>query len=64
VYRSTSCAMLAMAAAATEAVECLREAFEEPSYATPFIDPFYPYYDSIRDDPEFVELIAEIEEAL
>ena len=61
LYRSASCAMLAMAAAATEAVECLREAFEEPSYATPFIDPYYPHYDLIRNEPEFVELLAELE---
>jgi tetratricopeptide (TPR) repeat protein len=57
--RSISCSILGMAGAAVEAVECLREAFKEPSYAVPFIDPFYPHYDSIRDTPEFVELIAE-----
>lgn len=47
--------------ASREAVKCLRRSFEEPSYAMPFIDPFYPHYDSIRDDPEFVELLAEID---
>ena len=62
--RSLSCAILGMASATVETVECLREAFEEPSYAMPFIDPFYPYYDLIRDESEFIELLAEIDEAL
>jgi len=59
--RSVSCAILGMAGATLETVACLRDAFEEPSYAMPFIDPFYPYYDSIRDEPEFVELLAEFD---
>ncbi len=60
VYRSVFCAILGMAGATVEAVECLRESFEEPSYALPFLDPYYPQYDLIRDEPEFVELIADI----
>jgi TolB-like protein/Tfp pilus assembly protein PilF len=62
--RSVSCAILGMAGATVEAVECLREAFEEPSYAAPFLDPYYPQYDLIRDEPEFVELVAEIDGAI
>lgn len=62
--RSMSCGILGMAGATVEAVKCLRESFEEPSYAMPFIDPFYPHYDSIRDEPEFVELVAEIDKAI
>ena len=27
----------------------------------PFIDPYLPYFDSICDEPEFVELLAELE---
>ena len=64
VYRSASCAILGMAGATEEAVECLRESFEEPSYAVPFLDPYYPQYDLIRDEPEFVELVAEIDGAI
>ena len=60
VYRAKSCAMLAMAGAGAEAVECLREAYEDPSCAMPFIDPYYPHYDLIRDEPEFVEFMVEI----
>jgi TolB-like protein len=58
---SMACSIYGLVGASTEAVKCLREAFEEPSYAMPFMDPFYPQYDSIRDQPEFVELLAEID---
>jgi TolB-like protein/thioredoxin-like negative regulator of GroEL len=59
--RSQACSIFGIVGASKEAVECLRNAFEEPSFALPFIDPFYPHYDSIRDQPEFVELLAEID---
>ncbi len=62
--RSMSCAILGMAGATVEAVECLRESFEEPSYALPFLDPYYPHYDLIRDEPEFVELVAEVDKVI
>jgi hypothetical protein len=26
----------------------------------PFLEPFLPYYDSVRDSPEFIELLAEL----
>lgn len=58
---SQACSIIGLVGASTEAVKCLRKAFEEPSYAIPFIDPFYPHYDSIRGQPEFVELVAEID---
>ena len=50
-----------MAGAAEAAVDCLRKAFSEPSMAHPFLEPRLPFYDPIRDDPAFVELLAEIE---
>lgn len=61
---SQACSIIGLVGAGEEAVKCLRKAFAEPSYAMPFMDPFYPQYDSIRDRPEFIELIAEIEETL
>jgi hypothetical protein len=61
--RSQACSIFGIVGASKEAVECLRNAFEEPGFALPFIDPFYPHYDSIRDQPEFVELLAEIDGA-
>ena len=57
------CQTLAMAGAAEAAVECLRDAFVQPSYAMPFLEPYLPFYDRIREEPVFVELVAELEAA-
>jgi len=54
------CQGLAMAGAAERAVECLRDGFAEPSLVMPFFEPFLPYYDSIRESPEFIALLAEL----
>ena len=59
--RHHTCRALGMAAAASAAIECLRSAFEEPGWAHPFIEPFLPYYDSIRNDSLFVELLADLQ---
>jgi TolB-like protein len=56
---SPYCSILGLIGASREAVECLRKAFEEPSRVAPFMDPFYPHYDSIREEPEFVKLLAD-----
>jgi len=57
-----ACRILGMAEAAAAAVECIREGLEEPSYVTPFIEPFLPYYDAIRDEPVFQQLLADIQD--
>jgi len=51
-----------MAAATTAAVQCIRTGLLEPSLVMPFMEPYLPYYDSIREHPEFVSLLAEIQE--
>lgn len=56
-----SCQTLAISDAAEEAVECLRTGFTQPSWTWPFLEPHLPWYDSIRDTPEFVALVADIE---
>src|SRR6056297_1093692 len=56
--RHHACRALGIAAAAAAAVECLRSGLAEPSQAIPFIEPYLPYYDSIRDDPRFVDFVA------
>jgi TolB-like protein len=61
--RHESCRLLGMAGATAAAVECIRTGLAEPSLVMPFMEPFLPYYDSMRDEPEFVELLAEIEAA-
>lgn len=53
-----------MAAAAPAAVECLRSALAEPSKVVAFIEPFLPYYDSLRTDPGFADLLLEVEDGL
>jgi TolB-like protein len=63
-FHHETCRMLGMAGATTSAVECLRTGLVEPSFVVPFIEPFLPYYDSIRDAPEFVDLLAEIDSAV
>ena len=60
-YKAHSCQILAVAGAVTEAVACIREGLTEPSSVNPFIEPYLPFYDGIRDEPEFIELLAEID---
>ena len=61
VYRRhLACQILGMAGATAAAVECLRVGLVDPSYVMPFMEPYLPFYDTIRDEPEFVELLAEL----
>ena len=60
--RHEECRVLGMAKATTATVECIRAGLENPSFIIPFLEPHLPYYDSMRDEPEFIELLAEIEE--
>ena len=64
VYRRNfACQILGMAGATEAAVECIRIGLAEPSAVMPFMEPYLPYYDSIRDEPAFVDLIAELANA-
>lgn len=56
-----ACRTLAMVGATEEAVDCLRTAFTEPTSVHPFLEPHFPFYDAIRDELEFIELLAEFE---
>lgn len=56
-----TCRALGMAAATGAAVDCIRSGLAMPSLVIPFIEPYLPYYDSIRDRPEFRNLLAEIQ---
>jgi hypothetical protein len=57
-YREVACQLLGMAGVAAAAGECIRAGLAEPSYVMPFLEPLLPYYDSVRDSPEFIELLA------
>ncbi len=61
--RHDSCRTLGMAGATAAAVECIRTALAEPSFVMPFLEPFLPYYDSMRDEPEFVDLLGDLGDA-
>jgi TolB-like protein len=56
-----ACRVFAMANASDAAVECLRKVFTEPSGAQQFLEARLPYYDSIREEAEFVDLVREFE---
>jgi len=55
------CWTLGIAGATTEATKCLRTYFVKPSNAMPFMDPYLPFFDSMRDDPQFLELMSDVE---
>ena len=55
-----ACEALGMAGAAGAAVECIRASLEVPSNILPFLEPHLPFYDPIRETPEFIELLAEL----
>ena len=60
VYWNLACETLSMAGAAEAAVRCIRDGLAEPSAIIPFIEPHLPYYDPIRNEPVFVELVEEL----
>lgn len=52
--------ILGLAEAAAEAVSCLRAGLAEPSFVAPFIDPYLPHYDSVRDSEPFQTLLSDL----
>jgi len=56
-----ACQDLGMAGATAEAVRCIREAMDNPSTMIPFVEYHLPYYDPIRNEPEFAALVDEID---
>ena len=60
-YRQLGCWIFGIAKATEAAVKCIRDALVEPSTALPFLEPLLPYYDSIRGEPEFTELLTDLD---
>ncbi len=56
-----ACFVLAMAELGPEAAVCLRAATIEPTYFYSFIDPWQPYFDPVRESPEFQQVFSELE---
>jgi TolB-like protein len=55
-----ACENLGMAGAAEAAVRCIRQGLEHPSGIMPFVEPHLPFYDPIRNEPVFIELVEEL----
>jgi len=55
-----ACRALGMAGATAAAVDCIRSGLARPSVVKPFMEPYLPYYDSMRDEPAFTALLSEI----
>lgn len=60
-FREAVCGTWGMMARQVEAVACLRRGFDEPSQMVPWMAPFQPEYDPIRDTPEFQALLSELD---
>jgi hypothetical protein len=60
-FRHEACRVLGMIAATQAAVKCIRDGLKEPSHVHPFLEPYLPFYDSIRDQSEFIEMLADID---
>lgn len=62
-FRHEACRVLGMIAATQAAVKCILDGLNEPSHVTPFLEPYLPFYDSIREQPEFIDMLVEIDGA-
>jgi len=58
--RHRMCRVLGIAGATAAAVDCIRKGLAEPSLVMPFMEPYLPYYDSMRNEPEFDALLSEL----
>jgi len=58
-----ACRILGMVTATSAAVKCIKEGLEQASLIMPFWEPYLPFYDSIRDELEFIEMLVEIDPA-
>lgn len=59
--RHEACRVLGMIDATHAAVKCIRDGLEEASYIAPFLEPYLPFYDSLRDELEFIEMLVDID---
>jgi tetratricopeptide (TPR) repeat protein len=60
LFWDIACQILGIAGAAEATVSCIRQGLELPSGVMPFIEPHLPFYDPIRNEPVFVELVEEL----
>ena len=60
MWRDVVCRLFGMAGATEAAVDCIREGLAEPSGVAPFLEPYLPFYDGVRGEPVFAELVEEL----
>ena len=60
-FREAVCGVYGIMAMPEEAVDCLRRGLSEPSLLAPWMVPYQPEYDPVRQSPEFQALMAELE---
>jgi len=59
--RTEACRVLGMIEATHATVKCIRDGLKEPSLVMPFLEPYLPFYDALRDKPEFIEMLVEVD---
>ncbi len=59
--RHEACRILGMIVATHAAVNCIRDGLAEASYVMPFWEPYLPFYDSLRNEPEFTDMLVDID---
>jgi len=42
-------------------VKCIRDGLEQASLMAPFLEPYLPFYDLIRNEPEFIEMLTDVD---
>jgi tetratricopeptide (TPR) repeat protein len=55
-----TCQLFGVVGDAQSAVACIRDGLEGPSMVVPWFETLNPYYDPIRETPEFMELVEEL----
>jgi TolB-like protein/tetratricopeptide (TPR) repeat protein len=61
LWSHNACRILGMAAATDAAVQCIKQGLKQATLIMAFWEPYLPFYDPIRDQPEFLEMLTEID---
>lgn len=60
-WNHNACRILAMVAATDAAVQCIEEGLKQATLIMPFWEPYLPFYDAIRDQPQFIAMLTRID---
>lgn len=56
-----ACRILGMVAATDAAVQCIKKGLKQATLIMAFWEPYLPFYDPIRDQPQFIAMLTEID---